>query len=287
MKRLVAEAEPLNEARWARIERDLFAGLDGAQPKPRSHRWAFVLAAAAVALVMLGVAWRSQTLPPIAPTPTHLTVGESSLDVAPGTSVHVRGDDEHGIVVSLEKGSVDFEIAPRRGRPPFAIETPHARVEVIGTHFRVTVDPRRTQVDVASGIVSVKTKDSENSVTQGGSWSSDDHPPAPPIPSATASVVPTSSAPIVQAPIPKLPSPRDQFEQAEALERTDPDRAIAQYDRLARGNGPWSDNALFAEARLQADRHKTPEAKQLLEEYLRRYPTGPNAEDARALLSHM
>jgi len=80
------------------------------------------------------------------------------------------------------------------------------------------------------------------------------------------------------------PSPREQFELAESLERSDPDRAISIYGELASQSGTWADNALFAEARLELDRGHRAKAKQLLSEYLERFPQGPNASDAKALL---
>jgi hypothetical protein len=78
--------------------------------------------------------------------------------------------------------------------------------------------------------------------------------------------------------------PKQRYEQAARLEASEPAAAIAIYRELARGKSAWAANALFAQARLELDRGHTAEAVRLLETYLRRYPGGNNAADARALL---
>jgi TolA-binding protein len=59
--------------------------------------------------------------------------------------------------------------------------------------------------------------------------------------------------------------------------------ALATYRELAAGSGPWAMNALFAEGRFEVERGHRAEAKRLLDEYLARFPSGPNAQDARVL----
>lgn len=82
-----------------------------------------------------------------------------------------------------------------------------------------------------------------------------------------------------------IPTIATRFEQASALERKEPERALALYRALAReGSGSWNQNALFAAARLQADRGQKEGAIATLEEYLRKYPHGANAEDAKSLV---
>lgn len=85
------------------------------------------------------------------------------------------------------------------------------------------------------------------------------------------------------------PASRDpdqaKFRQLEALEPRDPKAAIDGYLALSRGSSRWAERALFAAARLSADR-KEPRARLLLEIYLQRFPTGANVDDARTLLGH-
>jgi hypothetical protein len=82
-------------------------------------------------------------------------------------------------------------------------------------------------------------------------------------------------------------SSRERYDAASKLEAQKPEAAMAIYGELARQGGAWGMNALFAEGRLEADRGRQSEAMHLLEEYLARYPFGPNAEDARRLLARM
>jgi outer membrane protein assembly factor BamD (BamD/ComL family) len=79
----------------------------------------------------------------------------------------------------------------------------------------------------------------------------------------------------------------ERFRRAAALESTDPATALAEYAALAREEGPWGANALYAQARLELELGHTGRARTLLERYLARYPSGVNAEDARALLRRL
>jgi hypothetical protein len=99
------------------------------------------------------------------------------------------------------------------------------------------------------------------------------------------------SAPAVAARLPEPAPPavssaafRERFQSASALEVRDPLAAARIYRELASGSGPWAANALFAEARLSAERGQREAARALLAAYLDRFPGGPNADDARALL---
>jgi hypothetical protein len=61
--------------------------------------------------------------------------------------------------------------------------------------------------------------------------------------------------------------------------------ALRIYGELAGGADGWAASALFAQARLEAERGRTPQARALCDSYLQRFPRGPNADDARALLA--
>jgi hypothetical protein len=108
------------------------------------------------------------------------------------------------------------------------------------------------------------------------------HAPAVAPPVATADA-PARATPPAQAADTAGPSPDDLFDTATRLERARPDRAEAIYRQLANGTSPWAANALFALARLEADRGNRAAARDLLDRYLARYPRGTNAADARAL----
>ena len=83
------------------------------------------------------------------------------------------------------------------------------------------------------------------------------------------------------------PSSQAVFEQATALERSDPARASQLYRALESGGDSWAQNALYARGRLAASRGNPVEARRLLEQYLERFPRGSNAEDARAVLRRL
>jgi hypothetical protein len=77
---------------------------------------------------------------------------------------------------------------------------------------------------------------------------------------------------------------RARFQAARRQEASDPMEALRTYQELARGDGAWAASALFAAARLEAQRGQAAQARELLEAYQRRFSTGSNIEDARSLL---
>jgi hypothetical protein len=76
------------------------------------------------------------------------------------------------------------------------------------------------------------------------------------------------------------------FELAAQLEIRDPEAALRIYGELASGpqDDGWAASALFAAARLEAERGHADRAHELATSYLERFPRGPNADDARTLM---
>jgi len=95
------------------------------------------------------------------------------------------------------------------------------------------------------------------------------------------------NAPVAVAEAAPGRSPQAMFEEATALERSDPARASRLYRQVETGSDSWAQNALYARGRLEASRGNTGEARRLLEQYLKRFPRGSNAEDARAVLRRL
>jgi hypothetical protein len=300
------DVEPLGEQRWARIERGLFERVDAGEAGPQgtsvarveaSPRWrmaaALMLAGAAAAMLGAG-AWHMISTPTRVTTvvPSRITteatgssvsVGEAKLSLAPQSTVSVSGDDAHGVTVFLDRGRVECEVPPRAGRPAFSVQAGDVLVQVVGTHFAVARSDADVQVDVQRGVVQVTASGRRLDVSAGEHW---------PAAADSASVAPTASATMQQpAPPPSSsappPSPREVYESASRLEASRPDLAVSMYRELAAHGGPWGMNALFAEGRLQADRGHVTEARRVLQEYLARYPSGPNADDARQLLERL
>jgi hypothetical protein len=85
----------------------------------------------------------------------------------------------------------------------------------------------------------------------------------------------------------RQPSRQALFEEATALERSDPARASELYRSLESRADSWAQNALYARGRLAASRGNAGEARRLLQQYLQRFPNGSNAEDARAVLRRL
>jgi FecR-like protein len=198
---LRVEVEALSPGRWARVEHDLFANLDdpsasdphGGRPRPGARdvlagpqaraqresgplaRWAAASAGIAAVVLAVGLPWgavRSGDRLRLATTnsASQFTLGDSSMSVAPKSVVTVRGDDEHGIEVVLERGTVTCEVASRRGRPPFRLDAGDVRVRVTGTKFQVTHQGSGTSVDVERGTVEVTARGVLTILHDGSHW---------------------------------------------------------------------------------------------------------------------
>lgn len=66
--------------------------------------------------------------------------GAARLVTSEGCIVRVVEDDEHGLVLELERGSVLAEVKPRPVAAPLRVRTPRAEVRVVGTVLWVAVD---------------------------------------------------------------------------------------------------------------------------------------------------
>lgn len=297
--------EPLSDVAWARVERGLWSRLDAApqpeRPPPSPRRWIWVAAplVAAMAIVFLVTRDRSDNVEhPIPETAdvrvvapataaTTATFDDAHIELAPASAVVMRRDRPATV---LERGAAWFSVAPRIDRPPFTVLAGDTTVRVLGTRFRVARHDDRVTVEVDHGRVEVQLRDRVQILGAKQHWSSDapervetDLSPSPP------PVKPTIPDP-VPVPKPAEPKPRvdDQakFEQLSVLEKRDPQAAITGYLEIAQRGSKWAPNALFAAARLAADR-KDPRAEQLLTGYLKRFPKHANADDALELLARL
>jgi ferric-dicitrate binding protein FerR (iron transport regulator) len=292
------EPPQLSESRWSKIEDAVFDQLDAAPPAPIAapQRKIRVLAFGAVATglaiaagVLLMVKLQSHQ-PSYAHAPSrivtgadhsHLSLGESEIDVLADTAVVASGDDIQGVLLVLEKGGIDCEVAPRGKRPPFIVQAGDTRVRVVGTKFKVSRGAAGdVEVSVEHGTVEV-TRHGETARVHGGEhWAP--RVAAPAITAQTTASATTEAT--VQAQV-RL-TEKQMYESAAKHERRDPEFAMNTYRTLAHGSSPWASNALFAAGRLALERGKKSEGERILEQYLKRYPKGPNAEDAKRLLGH-
>jgi len=301
--------EPLSDVTWARIERDLWSRLDTApvpSPAPRSWRpWIVGGLATAVAIVLVILA-RSrgdtetvQVAQETVPTrmvsgagPSALTYGDAHITLEPESAL-VMTQDPITTTAILERGSAWFSITHRK--QPFVVMAGDAMVRVVGTRFRVTRMADHARVEVERGIVEVRFRGTEYRLVAGQHWSSGEttaviEPPPviePPLVIKLPPVIDPPTKPATK-PLPPTPlqDPRATFERLSALEATDPSAAIAGYVTLANGSDRWAELALYAAGRIATDRRDA-RARSLLDTYLRRFPRGANADDARELLGHL
>jgi hypothetical protein len=217
--------DSLSDIRWARIERSLFQRLDsGEEPPPseraRAHGWrpgAILIAASAAAAIFGGVlamelvhrapASASASHIETRSSASHVVVGDASLDVAPESEVVVAGNGERGLSVTLDRGRVECEVAPRGERPPFFVQAGDVRVRVVGTRFAVTRAREVVSVDVTKGVVQVESHGAIQRVAAGQHWSSSDGLAAPPGPSAIAPAASLERGPQAAVPVAPLDTP--------------------------------------------------------------------------------
>lgn len=317
-ERIVIEA-PASELRRDRIEQQVFERLaairageraGAAMPASRARgRWvpwlAAAGAAAAVVLVILFAIDRDPAAAPSTPssiaTPvggsSRFTVGDAIIDAGSDTRVEVTSGAT-GVALALARGSVDCDVAPRAGRPPFRVIAGDVAVEVVGTRFTVTRTSSGVRVDVARGKVRVTGPSGERFVTAGETWSS-----APTITASAPAIEPTAGATepaasdaidptAIDLAVDPTEPPRPGgptrtltshalFDAAQRLRATDPAAAAGTFRKAAdAGRDKWAAVALFELADLERSRGRALAAFASLDEYHRRFPRGANAEDA-------
>lgn len=297
--------DDLPAAEWAAIEEAVFAELEGEAAAPASAKRpsnalmlasVAVLSAAVAMLSMVGFGAFEREAP--RPATTHSTRfhgGPEGAEVALDDIRLVLGANSEGLavggsdvgwVVALDEGRVEFVVASRAERPPFVVQAADTRVEVVGTRFSVVRHASHVEVAVDDGIVRVTHDGQVQELRAGERWATALEPSSTPT-NETRETTVTSEANDGSEPAPPTmhrPSDTAAYERAAALEAEDPAAAIRLYRRLARGGGPWAEAALFARARLEMETGNIQGGSRALQRYLRRYPNGINAQDARFLL---
>ena len=310
--------EPMSDVSWARVERGLWARLDGTATTqiaaPPSRRWVWIAVpslavAAAIALVFTFSIDTPKPLPskPVAiveETPMRVVSGSSPSTITVGDA-HVTLDADSAVVMPragatesaavLERGAAWFAIAPRTNRQ-FVVVAGDAVVRVIGTKFRVARSEERITVEVERGLVDVTFQGATVKIAAGETWDSSPKTaggvktPAiiekPVIVAGDKKRLPPTAKPQGPAAVNQADDERAKYERYVALEARDPQDALAGYLEISRGTSRWAEVSLYAAARLSADRGES-RAKTLLDMYLRRYPRGANAADARKLLDRL
>jgi ferric-dicitrate binding protein FerR (iron transport regulator) len=216
--------------------------------------------------------------------PETFRIGDSELTLAQASELRVSGGDAQGWFLALDAGRIECHVLPRAERPPFVVIAGETRVSVVGTRFSVDQSPEGTAVAVDEGTVRVEAHGHTTELVAGESWTET----TPPARSGVE-----SSAPILEPPrkaqVPEGTSPAAtrRFERAARLESSRPEAALRLYRALRKKPSPLAASALYAEARLQFELGRPRRAKPLLQHYLKRYPEGANAGDARELLERL
>jgi FecR protein len=315
------EVEPLSDARWTKIEQAVFARLDRGDEAPSiaaatsafhgGHAalawWAAVATAAACALVA-ALLWWGRGEPALSRISTglaasHVVLPGVALDVAPNSAVLVSGGAHESQLLVLDRGEITCDVAHRRPGAPFVVQAGEVRVEVIGTRFRVVRDGETARIAVQEGVVKVTSGGRSVNVKAGESWPArpsslvpSSLPSAVAVPEAAASASPRLRPSLRRGPENRgaeakpaspLRSLQADFEAASRLEAQRPAESIRLYRELEAGSSSWAQNALFAHGRLEAARGNRSEARRVLTQYLSRFPSGANADDARRLLQRL
>lgn len=319
MSRRLPAVPPLSRPAWERVENGVLERLRRGEhlllahdAKPARH-WLQVLPAVAMAFAVV-LWWQREAtrhesfapLPaalPAAPparrqtahfettsAPLHANLGEARMTLATHSEMSGVGSEDAGWHINVERGQIEFDVAPRAGRPPFVVQAGETLVTVVGTRFTVVRDGPRARVSVEHGRVQLDSGAHRGSLGAGEQWpAATSSPPPEPLPEV---VTVTELPPQVE---PRKPSRSrsgseralQSFARATRLESKRPAAAIAIYRRLARGSGPWAANALYAEARLELERGREATARRRFALYLRSFPDGKNAADVRTILQRL
>jgi ferric-dicitrate binding protein FerR (iron transport regulator) len=189
----------LSDVAWARVERGVFARLDGSgtvtgaiasrevvRTKPkRTWMWVAGPLAAAAACVLVLFAQRSHSVSgagaPNEParvvsgaSPSAVSFGDAHITLDADSAIEMVRDGSQQTAL-LEHGAAWFSVAPRGDRPAFEVRAGDTIVRVIGTRFRVAREGERANVTVDHGVVEVRFRGRAMRVTDGQSWTSD-HP---------------------------------------------------------------------------------------------------------------
>lgn len=174
---------PLAALRDARpspsVEQRIVDGAMGRALAPRRRRAApllFAAAAAAAAVWLLTRPPAPTSAPSVAPAPESLA---SRAPIEPPAAVRHQMTHGKGAVfevqtptperteVQLTAGEAQFAVEPLPPGGVFAVQTPHARVEVVGTAFSVNVADGCSLVTVTEGRVRIRQGDAVRFVSAG------------------------------------------------------------------------------------------------------------------------
>jgi hypothetical protein len=262
---------------------------------PRPARLA--IAGVALVLAVATVVWlRAGSQSAVGAPKFEARAAPSTLWATPGQGPQTR--------LLLSDGSLQVTVQKLLAGQSFIVTLPDGELEVRGTRFVVEVKPPRTErVAVSEGLVALRIRGQHELLLRAGdTWNAAvaaiPLPPSTPAPSSPPSgahlvVTPPSagSSPRAKlaAPVPSTApsSPTRQFGEAMAAYARGDFASAEQLFRSFEAANPQSsqvEDSLFLRALARQRRGDGAGAKQLAAEYVRRYPTGFRAAEARRLL---
>lgn len=187
--------EGLSDVAWARVEKGVFARLDGAgtvtgavmsgetrSAARRNWMWLAVPVAAAAALALVlfanhksspssAVAENGPARIVSGAAPSAVTFGDAHITLDADSAIEMDRDGAQPTAL-LERGAAWFSVAPRGDQPAFQVRAGDTLVRVVGTRFRVARQSERADVTVDHGTVEVRYHGRALRVADGQSWSS-------------------------------------------------------------------------------------------------------------------
>ncbi|MFO0642102.1 MAG: FecR domain-containing protein [Polyangiaceae bacterium] len=275
--------------------------------KPRVPRIAFALTAGvALAAALAFVFGRSE-----APKGASVPPPAARFEVADVAHADLHEEQVGELSrVTMRGGVASFHVEPVRAAGRFVVAVPDGEIEVRGTRFVVDVQDGKTRsVTVVEGLVEVRLGTFVGLLRAGERWpatepaASASVAPAPAQPPASGVVVAPSAPPSVGPAVatthasPAAPSPAASATKTEApgarfaecmraFDAGDYGRADALFGAFARDfpSDSRTEDALFLRATSRARRGDSAGARDAAREYLRRYPSGFRAPEAKRLV---
>ncbi|HEY5927209.1 MAG TPA: FecR family protein [Kofleriaceae bacterium] len=202
--------EPLSDLAWGRVERGLWARMDGTQPIVRAEPrrfWPWVVGpiVAAAAVIAIVFALRDTPAPQVLQldepdssrmvtneTPSAISFDDVYISLDAASAIEMRRALGNRRSVVLERGGAWFTVGERGPRPAFSVIAGDTTVRVVGTHFRVGRSDEHVTVAVTRGTVEIGFRGIVVRLGPNQSWSSER-------PEIVGSVKVTAVEPIVPA----------------------------------------------------------------------------------------
>jgi len=109
--------------------------------------------------------------------PRAIAIGPHRAELAPGSGLRLEKGTPRSPRLRLTRGRALFSVKPLHEGNTFEVQTPQARVSVLGTRFSVVLDPRCTRVSVFAGRVRVTPARGEVRTLEPGQQGSFCEPP--------------------------------------------------------------------------------------------------------------